>query len=377
MSPLQLDREQNQSRLTSAATVQGRNAQTYLQSFLILGAVCAHLSAHACSVPVFRYALDHWHGDLYRLEVPEGVMNGGSAARLLRPLGIGSGANVKLETITGSQARLLRPDKADSIVWSGTLNESSVAAIAQSPARADLVQRILAGHSIVWVLVESGSKAANDTAATTLEKRLAFLKNVTELPVMDPSDPSNKLGPGPELKIQFSLLRVRNDDPAEGIFLNALAGPKPETGLRDGPWLAAVFGRGRVLGAWPAEGFGDEQIDEVSLFLLGACSCQVKNLNPGWDLLLQTDWDQALMQVNQKRLEASATEPATQSKPNSAEEPQTAVISPTTISEPPITQAPEADSQPAPGQRTVISIAAIALLGLGIGLFILSSKRAP
>ena len=54
---------------------------------------------------------------------------------------------------------------------------------------------------------------------------------------------------------------------------------------------------GAALGAWPAKGFGDDQIDEACLFLLGACSCQVKRMNPGWDLLLNVDWDGALQAI--------------------------------------------------------------------------------
>jgi hypothetical protein len=60
------------------------------------------------------------------------------------------------------------------------------------------------------------------------------------------------------------------------------------------PWIAVVFGRGRVLGAWRAADFQDDEIEEVCLFLAGACSCQVKRQNPGWDLLLRCDWEERL-----------------------------------------------------------------------------------
>ncbi|MCX6983118.1 MAG: hypothetical protein NTV08_20540 [Verrucomicrobia bacterium] len=63
------------------------------------------------------------------------------------------------------------------------------------------------------------------------------------------------------------------------------------------PWLSLVFGRDRALGAWAAEGFGDEQIDEACLFLLGACPCEVKRMNPGWDLLLNADWVESLRAI--------------------------------------------------------------------------------
>jgi hypothetical protein len=85
-----------------------------------------------------------------------------------------------------------------------------------------------------------------------------------------------------------------------------LAGPQSGLAATREPWLAVVFGRGRVLGAWPAKGFGDEQIEEVCLFLLGACSCQVKNLNPGWDLLLRVDWDEELRAIGYQPVDAGS-----------------------------------------------------------------------
>lgn len=74
-----------------------------------------------------------------------------------------------------------------------------------------------------------------------------------------------------------------------------LAGPETSLLEKKAPFGAVVFGRGRVLGAWPREDLGDEGIDEVSLFLLGACSCRVKFQNPGWDLALAVNWDEALL----------------------------------------------------------------------------------
>jgi hypothetical protein len=288
-------------------------------TLVLLAVWCFSIAASACSVPVFRYALDHWEADPYRLEIPYDTMSRPEAAGLLRPLGINAGANVQLAPTDGlTGARLFRPGDTTTPLWSGQLDEASVHAMVASPARTEIVKRILAGHSLVWVVVESGEAAAAESAAATLEKRLGFLKNVAQLPVMDPGDPANKIGPGPELKIQFSVLRVKGDDPAEQIFLKSLAGPKGLPPGNEGTWLATVFGRGRVLGSWLAKGFGDEEIDEVCLFLLGACSCQVKNQNPGWDLLLGVDWNTELLNIYRQQLAAVPDAAPANPKPNAA-----------------------------------------------------------
>ena len=42
----------------------------------------------------------------------------------------------------------------------------------------------------------------------------------------------------------------------------------------------------------------DAGIEDTSLFLTGRCSCRVKNENPGWDLLLKTDWETSLAEAD-------------------------------------------------------------------------------
>jgi hypothetical protein len=57
------------------------------------------------------------------------------------------------------------------------------------------------------------------------------------------------------------------------------------------PVAFPVFGRGRVLGALSGEGLTADAVRGVAEFLTGPCSCQVKELNPGADLLMVADWD--------------------------------------------------------------------------------------
>ena len=55
-----------------------------------------------------------------------------------------------------------------------------------------------------------------------------------------------------------------------------------------------VLGRGRVLYALVGKGISEDTIAMASSFVVGPCSCQVKNLNPGFDLLLSVNWDEQL-----------------------------------------------------------------------------------
>jgi len=51
-----------------------------------------------------------------------------------------------------------------------------------------------------------------------------------------------------------------------------------------------VFGRGRALYALVGDGINKETIGEACVFLATACTCMVKEQNPGTDLILAADW---------------------------------------------------------------------------------------
>lgn len=250
-----------------------------------------------CTVPVFRFALDRWPADAFRLEVAPADAARPEVAGFLRNFGANSPLNLNVSRLPAgtTASRLLRP-QSDSPLWEGALDGPSLRALIDSPARRELIRRILDGDSVVWVLAESPGTEANERVAALLEKRLRYLTQVAQLPAIDPDDPDSQLGPGPALAVRFSLLRV---GPQEIDFRRMLAGADSGLETSGEPWVAAIFGRGRVLGAWPAADVGDEQIEQACLFLLGACSCQVKTLNPGWDLLLGIDWDAELQALGQ------------------------------------------------------------------------------
>jgi hypothetical protein len=265
-------------------------------------------SSRACSIPVFRYALDRWPADRFTLEVAPADAKDANVARFLRNFTDNTPLNLRIERLpedSTEHSRLRPPGATDEAwqLWSGKLDGPAIKSLTGSPARKEIVHRLLSGETIVWMLVTSGKTEGDAAVAARLEKRLRYLEQIAQLPAIDPNDPSSRLGPGPALGVKFSVLRINADSAAEKPFLAMLAGPKADEMGNHGTWLAAVFGRGRVLGAWGARDFGDEQIDEVSLFLLGACSCQVKRQNPGWDLLLDVDWDTELQAMGVPPLE--------------------------------------------------------------------------
>jgi hypothetical protein len=274
--------------------------------FLIL--VCTS-GACACTIPVFRYALDRWEADKFHLVLPASAAQDTALQDVLRPLRANGKANMDITTSRDAavtKAELRNSRESRQLVWSGTLDQASLAALLDSPARKKIVESILAGDSFIWVIADNGSPQ-DAVEVERIEKRLRFLEQVASLPIQDPNDPDSQLGQGPPLRLKFTTLRLHRDDPAEKVLLKMLAGPKGELDPASTSFAAPVFGKGRVLGAWPLTLLDDATLEEASMFLVGRCGCRIKNENPGWDLLLNVDWEKALPAAGQARGAAEET----------------------------------------------------------------------
>lgn len=273
--------------------LQGLRSLGMMRFFLPMLALMAHGAVCACTIPVFRYALDRWEADPFQLQVP--ATAGPEMADLLRPLRANGKANLEIRTAPDAalQRAELRFPGGGEALWSEMLDATTLAALLDSPGRQRIVERLLAGDSVLWVV------CGDDAQTERIGQRLRFLEQVAALPIQDPNDPDSRLGPGPPLLLKFTTLRLGRDDPGEKLLRRMLAGPRAEFDAEATPFAAAVFGRGRVLGAWPLETLDDQALEEASMFLIGRCSCRVKDQNPGWDLLLNVDWDQVLKQAAQ------------------------------------------------------------------------------
>jgi len=315
---------------------------------LLMFAVVAAVSpdVRACQTPVFRYALEKWPGDYYPLLIYHDA-----------PLSPDDRAMVdwleKVQEIEGSQVSVYvldisekpatqpattqpttQPEQSRAeaqleyllkkfpppkdvkmpamvlryparpgpkgavwpVVYTGRLDQKIVRSVIDSPARQKIAKRLLSGDSSVWVLLESGDKKKDDVAAKTLETELAAMNEELKLPEQAPTpeDPYEEEGSAIELKVAFTMLRVSRDDPAEAMFIQMLLGSEEGLDKVKGPIAFPIFGRGRALAAFVGDGIDTENIEDASIFLIGKCSCQVKDLNPGTDIMFTVNWEAAL-----------------------------------------------------------------------------------
>jgi hypothetical protein len=161
-----------------------------------------------------------------------------------------------------------------------------------SPMRREIAKRILEGETAVWILLESGDAAADGAAAATLARELPPLEKSLKLPEHADGDPP--LLSDLPLRVSFSTLKLRRDDPAERFLVDMLLQSEPDLVTPAKPTVFPVFGRGRALWALVGAGINKDQIEKTGAFLVGACSCIVKEENPGVDLLVTMDWEGAL-----------------------------------------------------------------------------------
>jgi hypothetical protein len=252
----------------------------------------------ACSTPVFRYALERWEPDTYILEARLPAQPSADIKAALAELQGREDLNVVVRELPAGdepaslKLRYPHAPPTHPAVLTLPATKESVALIAESPARAEVVKRLLAGETAVFLFLESGNAEKDKTVLERLERIIGDLEKNLELPAQAPADTLVEgETPNNELKIDFSVVRVKRDDPKEKVLIEALLGSEPDLHDLKGPMTFPVFGRGRSLYAIVDKGINAEVLYEAGAFMTGACSCQVKAQNPGVDLPMAGAWD--------------------------------------------------------------------------------------
>ena len=274
-------------------------------------------AGRACNVPVFRYALERWAADAYEIVVfhreplstnqqalvaaLEKTANDLLANLAVERANLGGDVPELLQALWKTQTNAALPwlvvrypaaKEFEQPVWAGPLEAEVVKTLLDSPARRELVRRLSKSDSAVWLLLESGDKVRDDAVARLLAKESRNLEASLRLPEADPSDP--QMRSDLPLKIAFSTVRVARDNPAERMLVNLLLHADKSLASITGPMVYGVFGRGRALPPLSGEQLRAEIIGQAAEFVAGACSCEVKSMNPGFDLLIAADWEALL-----------------------------------------------------------------------------------
>ena len=287
------------------------------------------MPALACKLPVFRYALERWAVDRYRMVAIVADGEGDSveeALSLVRAIDP-SGINLEVEVIeiaklteaelwhvegfesgtTTNQLQIYYPPRGGRslICWSGELSVENVKAWVDSPLRRLLVEDLVSGTSAVWIQIDGADKGVNLQVATDLELALKEASKSIVIPegVIPRAEASQYMSDHPDssmddvlrcdvpLRVDFKLRRLSRQEAPELATLAMIDGMN-EDATR--PILVPVFGRGRMLDAISVDEVDADVILAACRYMVSECSCTVKALNPGNDLLLGVDWQRRL-----------------------------------------------------------------------------------
>ena len=321
----------------------------FVVAYLAAGGFLA--SSRACDTPVYRFALYSrewlpWEYRVFYLHDDTSVADEQTTAinQRLRELMLTEPVRTNLyfreiNVADAEQAKKLPPDALR--VWeespdksgglhvvlappcrhrprwatllAGRLDEAAVAGLIGSPARRAMAASLAKG-GIPMILLEGASPEANDAAADAIEQTSADVAaskvrrrgGIGDL--VPPAEEGQKARPNggkpveeDVVSVPVDLIRVRRDDEREKFFVEMLMLVEDDlASLAEQPMVFAGYGRGRVGEPFVGQGISPKNLASELIFLTGACSCEVKDQNPGMDLLTTADWDAAAAAMTER-----------------------------------------------------------------------------
>ena len=307
----------------------GKRAWVAVLLALIAVVVCP-ANAWACKTPVYRYSLYNWKPSPYRVyylhsgeSIPAADGQTNAALRKIadeKPL-----ANVELHVV-----RLDDPASLDDLpasarneataiiedlpaeklptyaildpngieLYSGSLATSDVAALIDSPIRRQVNQRIEQGHAAVLLIVTGKDKEANARAEKEVD---AILQAVAEGKIEPPKLPGDDASAdetepdAPPLKI--ASLTLDRDDPNERWLVRCLLQVENDLADIEEPMVFAIYGQCRANPPLVGAGIDSEELTKQVMFVLGPCTCTIKEQNLGMDLLARFDWQSVALSL--------------------------------------------------------------------------------
>ena len=314
------------TRITVRSCVQSLLGLAFLAS-------CASI-ALCCSIPVFRYALEHWTPEPFIVHVISKSELSASDSDLFHKLNLSSkNANIRIQLFDGKSGstdhvNLIAQDHANldstwmvveaakrrdgesRVIWDGPFTSESVKQLLDSPVRRQVCDGLADKISVAWVFLESGEPSVDNLKFAKLESELRRLENEILLPVIEEADLRDLSKKPEELKLRFATHRVSRNDKEESAFIRMLLATESDLGeefANGAPMVFPIFGRGRVLYALVGEGIATATIEEASRFLAGACQCTVKADNPGVDVLISYPWNERIQITEPKKDELQVT----------------------------------------------------------------------
>ena len=307
---------------------------------LVLMLTC--IGALWCDTPVYRYAMYRWETSPYEIYVfNDGEDDPGAeplrqAVQKLRddrahplnvefveidvtadrpwdgyPPTVGDAWRTRPENTPAAEWRVVVSPRG-LVVHQGGLDADALTGLGESQASRNICEELAAAKAGALVLLlpgtppkdeaaESETTKAAKAAVEEVQRRVAtgdarLYKSPTQATQEQDEEEEDEADEEDSRPIETGAVVVYRDDPSEAWLVKCLLGVEPdlvEEQFADQPMVFVAYGRGRVLPPYIGKGVTADNLVADVQFITGACSCTVKDENPGVDLLARYDWETA------------------------------------------------------------------------------------
>ncbi len=295
---------------------------------MTLGSV---LSARACDTPVYRYAMYRWFPAPYEVYYFYQDKMSDSATAIKKIIDKNQEIEGPIANIVFLPVDLNKDKELTSVppdikeawqkqekptipnylisspfglhLYMGKLEESELEPLVDSPVRQQIGKQLAQGKAGVFILLKGEDEKANENADKILKSVVRDVSSgKVELYMMPSYGPPDGADAGADAvppHPQVGMVELKRDDPKEKWLAKTLLSLEPDLLAEKGPIVFLIYGRGRALFSCLGKGIVRDNLLQDVEFITGACSCTVKDGNPGIDLLMRFDWDTAAMKLAQ------------------------------------------------------------------------------
>ncbi len=300
-------------------------------------------SAWSCETPVYRYAMYRWQPTPYEVYSFHDASNADAHKGVEKALGeLSTGtehrANVvfipvnlsddpELNSVTPDIKQAWESQQDPTLpsylistpygvqIFAGTMDVETVKALAESPARKRMAQLLEAGKIGVLMMLTGEDKDQNaktrailtglvdEVAAgkiplyTTPDTGLPGTSAAASAPAGESANADEGFADGAAydeaVAPELGFIEVDRNDEKEVWLVRQLLAMESDLPEETRPMVFLTYGRGRALLPYIGAGITRENLIREVEFISGACSCTVKEQNPGVDLLVRYDWEAA------------------------------------------------------------------------------------
>jgi hypothetical protein len=179
----------------------------------------------------------------------------------------------------------------------GQLDAAEIKAMVESPARTEIMKMLKEGKTCVYVMLTSTDKKQNATAEKAVRKAIKAVNSGEiefydgELPYF-PEDEEEEEDAKPKTpKHSIGFVKLDRESKVERWLVRALLSVEYDLEELDRPMIFSIFGRGRAFPPYVGKGVTYNNMLDYFAEVTGACSCTVKDQNPGIDLPMLNNWD--------------------------------------------------------------------------------------